>query len=142
MAAKTEKTAQSSEKTAKPRGKPFPKGQSGNPGGRPKTDPEVKALLKGATPAAAQLLIQLMEDPDNRPELRKACAESILDRVYGKVNVAFVPDIINAGEVLPLEYCEADIKAILVGIRRHRLVTALEQDLLEDAREKGKFVIY
>ncbi len=84
MAAKTEKTAQSSEKTAKPRGKPFPKGQSGNPGGRPKTDPEVKALLKGATPAAAQLLIQLMEDPDNRPELRKACAESILDRVYGK----------------------------------------------------------
>ncbi len=75
------------------------------------------------------------------PSMRGSFIEE-RDRLYGKVNVAFVPDIINAGEVLPLEYCEADIKAILVGIRRHRLVTALEQDLLEDAREKGKFVIY
>ena len=40
------------------------------------------------------------------------------------------------------EYCEADIKSILIGVRRHRLVSTLEQDLLEDAREKGRFVIY
>lgn len=47
-------------------------------------DKAVKEMLKGATTQAAQLLIDLMEDPTAKPELRKACAETILDRVYGK----------------------------------------------------------
>lgn len=75
------------------------------------------------------------------PMLRKSFIE-VKDRDYDRVNIAYVSDMINAGEALPIEYCEADIKSILVGVRRHRLVSTLEQDLLEDAREKGKFVIY
>ena len=66
----------------------------------------------------------------------------VKDTDYDKLNVAYIRDFIAAGEPLPVEYCEAEIKGILVGIRRHRLVTDLEQELLEDAREKGKFVIY
>ena len=66
----------------------------------------------------------------------------IINGIKMRVNIAYVSDMINAGEALPIEYCEADIKSILVGVRRHRLVSTLEQDLLEDAREKGRFVIY
>lgn len=66
----------------------------------------------------------------------------VRDKVYDKVNVAYIPYMVDVGEVLPIEYCEADIKSILIGVRRHRLVSTLEQDLLEDAREKGRFVIY
>ena len=64
------------------------------------------------------------------------------DIVYDKLNVAYISDFIKAGDPLPLEYCKPEIKGILIGIRRHKLVTDLEQDLLKDAREKGKFVIY
>ncbi len=66
----------------------------------------------------------------------------IRDTDYGKVNVAYIQDFVDSGDILPIEYCMPEIKGILIGIRRHKLVTALEQDLLEDARAKGKFVIY
>lgn len=66
----------------------------------------------------------------------------IRDTDYGKVNIAYIQDFANTGDVLPLDYCRQEIKGILIGIRRHKLVSGLEQDLLEDARENGKFVIY
>ena len=75
------------------------------------------------------------------PKIRNSFIQ-IKDNDYDKLNMAYIYDMVGTGDPLPLEYCEAEIKGILVGIRRHQLVTGLEQDLLEDAREKGKFVIY
>lgn len=75
------------------------------------------------------------------PRMRNSVIR-IKDTDYDRLDIACISDLVEAGEPLPVEYCEAEIKGILVGIRRHRLVTALEQDLLDDAREKGKFVIY
>ena len=66
----------------------------------------------------------------------------VRDTDYDKLDIAYISDFVRAGDPLPLEYCEAEIRGILIGIRRHELVTGLEQDLLEDARAKGKFVIY
>ncbi len=66
----------------------------------------------------------------------------VKDPDYDKLDIAYISDMVEEGDPLPLEYCEAEIRGILIGIRRHQLVTDLEQDLLEDAREKGKFVIY
>lgn len=37
---------------------------------------------------AAECLMELLEDESLKPELRKSCAESILDRVYGKGKMA------------------------------------------------------
>ena len=34
------------------------------------------------------------------------------------------------------------IKDMIISARKHELITKLEQDLLNDARENGKFVIY
>jgi hypothetical protein len=42
------------------RGRPFQKGVSCNPGGRPKVDPEVKALFDEMTPEASKTLGETM----------------------------------------------------------------------------------
>ena len=69
-------------KKRKPGGRPFPKGVSGNPGGRPKTDPEVKAILKAAAPDAARRLVEMMYS-DNEKIAMWAITD-ILDRTQGK----------------------------------------------------------
>jgi hypothetical protein len=64
----------------------FQKGNPGNPEapGRPKTDPEIKALFKGATLAAAKYLISLIGNPKARPADRIKAAEVIIDHGIGK----------------------------------------------------------
>ena len=57
-------------------------GTSGNPGGRPKEDPEMKAILKAACPRAAAKLVELLDCVN--PKIVLSAANSILDRIYGK----------------------------------------------------------
>ena len=38
--------------------------------------------------------------------------------------------------------CRYRIEDIILSARKHRLTASLEQELLMDARDKGKFVIY
>ena len=77
-------------------------------------------------------------------DLLSSMKNGIIERedAYGKVNVAYVVDFMPAGEIPPVEYCRDRIKNIILSVRKQTLVTSLEQDLLEDAREKGKFKIF
>ena len=61
---------------------PFEKGRSGNPGGRPKENAEVKALARQHGPAAIQKLADLMNCGNPRTEV--AAAQALLDRGFGK----------------------------------------------------------
>ena len=61
---------------------PFTKGKSGNPGGRPKEDAEVKALAREKGPDAIAKLVEHMEGEDDR--LAQAAAIALLDRGFGK----------------------------------------------------------
>ena len=62
----------------------FVKGQSGNPSGKKPMDADVKEMLKAAAPKAAALLIETVNDPEVKIDLRIKCAETVMDRVYGK----------------------------------------------------------
>ena len=66
--------------------KPAKKGECRNPSGRPKMSEDAKAMLKAATPAAVKLLVDTLNDPMEKTETRVKCAETVLDRVYGKAN--------------------------------------------------------
>ena len=60
----------------------------------------------------------------------------------GNINRAYVNDIIMDGQPAPVEYSAPVIKDMIISARKQNLVLNLEQDLLKDARENGKFVIY
>ena len=60
----------------------------------------------------------------------------------GITHMAFVADMVSAGQVAPLEYSAGKIKDIILSSRKLALINGLERDLLNDARENGTFVIY
>jgi Family of unknown function (DUF5681) len=65
-------------------GKPFQKGRSGNPGGRPKVVAEIKELARAHTGKAIETLVSIMTNPKSAPAARVSAANSLLDRGYGK----------------------------------------------------------
>src|SRR6187200_3784070 len=62
------------------KGRPFQKGISGNPGGRPRQDPEVRALCEKFTPAAIATLAEIMGNKKAQPSARVAAAMAILKK--------------------------------------------------------------
>jgi hypothetical protein len=65
-------------------GKPFKKGRSGNPGGRPKVVAEVRELARAHTGEAVATLVSIMTNPKCAPAARVSAANALLDRGYGK----------------------------------------------------------
>ena len=61
---------------------PFKKGQSGNPGGRPKEVAEVRRLAQEHGPAAIERLVELMASENERTAV--AACEAVLNRGYGR----------------------------------------------------------
>lgn len=70
----------------------FQPGQSGNPGGRPRENAEVKALARQYTAEAIACLYAVMTGEDSKPSERTAAAVAILDRGHGKPAQAIVGD--------------------------------------------------
>lgn len=93
---------------------PFKKGQSGNPGGRPKADKRLKELAREKTELALNTLIAIAENGKESASARVAAANAILDRGWGKPTQAVVGDpeqpiagitrvIVSPGETLSAE---------------------------------------
>src|SRR5262245_25567848 len=62
----------------------FQKGQSGNPGGRPKVVGEVQELARKHTAEAVATLVRIMRDKKAPAAAQAVAANSILDRGYGR----------------------------------------------------------
>ena len=89
-------------------GTPFKKGQSGNPKGRPKADPEVKEILRAASPAAAKKLVSLAGSKNQKIALA-ACTE-ILDRTMGKPETTGKVQVEHSGSLS----LQAEVRAALL----------------------------
>ena len=60
----------------------------------------------------------------------------------GVAKLAYIHAMMRKGEVAPLEYSAPAIRDIIISSRKQALISSLEQDLLNDARENGNFVTY
>ena len=65
------------------RGRPFKKGESGNPGGRPRVIAELRALARAHAPDAIKELARLAIKAKSEAA-RVAAIRELLDRGYGK----------------------------------------------------------
>jgi hypothetical protein len=80
---------------ARPRGRPFPKGVSGNPGGRPaqgpdrrKIEADARLLARSCGPEAVEELRTIMKDPAAPYMAKIIAANSLLDRGWGRPPVS------------------------------------------------------
>ena len=69
----------------------FAKGQSGNPGGRPRDEQKVAELARSYTREAIETLAELMRS-GNEERVRGMAAQALLDRGWGKPKVEVVAD--------------------------------------------------
>lgn len=84
----------------------FPKGQSGNPGGRPRDEQKVAELARSYTQEAIETLVGLMRS-SNDERVRGTAAQALLDRGWGKPKVEVVSD--EAGYVQALRAVAAKL---------------------------------
>lgn len=82
--------------------RPFRKGQSGNPAGRPRKLVTVSQLAEGSSEKALKKLIALMDSEKDTVAL--AAAQAILDRAMGKPKQSL--DVTNKKDVADFDLAE------------------------------------
>jgi hypothetical protein len=79
--------------TAKIVGRPFPRGVSGNPGGRPKGLARyVRELVGDDGRRIADFMLGVLDDESERTETRLKAAEWLAERGFGKATLAYGED--------------------------------------------------
>lgn len=62
----------------------FAKGVSGNPGGRPKGEGDIRELARQHTPQAIRRLVKVMNDDNATASAQVAASTALLDRGWGR----------------------------------------------------------
>ncbi len=93
------------------KGKPFTKGRSGNPGGRPKLPAELRERAQAVTGDMLDVLVALARDPAQSGAVRVSAANSVLDRGHGRPTVTVhMPERHSLAD-----YTTAELMAIAFG---------------------------
>jgi hypothetical protein len=107
------------------RGRPFVKGQSGNPGGRSKEVGHVRELARQHTEEAIETLVSIMRDDGQPGRSRAAAAEALLNRGWGSPTQHVEMEVREQPPLLP--YTDEELLARL-------------QALVDEKRERAKRV--
>lgn len=91
-------TPQPRQKKRRGPGRPFVKGQSGNPTGMSKASADVVAQAKALTPVAMATLGEIAADQTAPPAARVSASTALLDRAWGRPQQAV--DMTTKGEKL------------------------------------------
>ena len=105
----------------------FKKGQSGNPGGRPKEDPELKELARAKTKEAIQVLASIMKSKKAPAAARVSAACALLDRGYGKPVQMTELSGPNGGPIETKDLTEKDLAREVAFL----LTSAVRQDTIQ-----------
>ena len=98
----------------------FRKGQSGNPGGRPKIIESVREAARVHTAEAIDTLVALMRRYAEVPAVAERAAEALLDRGWGRPDVSANIKIERNVRALSTDELLADIASVretLAGLR-------------------------
>lgn len=92
---------------------PFKKGVSGNPTGRAKLPPDIKAELRRMTPRALAALSELLDSSDDK--VRMAAAKEVLDRHLGKPQAEQPEGVAGARAEADLALVKAKVRIAEAG---------------------------
>ena len=112
------------------RGRPFERGRSGNPGGRPKADHSITELARSYCPRAIEVLAAIMDDPKATSTARAMAAERILDRGLGKP--LQVSSIAMASTKRAEDLSDDELAAIIAGTQPEAPIAEAEAEQLPD----------
>lgn len=93
---------------------PFQKGQSGNPGGRKKANPELRELARSFTAEAIGAAVKILRKPKATDQAKLKAVEILLERGHGKPTQHIEADV-NLFDNLTLDQRRA-LDAALVAL--------------------------
>jgi hypothetical protein len=96
------------------------KGQSGNPGGRPREIAEVRDLAREHTPEAINTLAEIMNNKDSKDAARVSAASALLDRGYGRPAQALALEVKTKRQELSNEELARRILFIMASANHDR----------------------
>lgn len=92
----------------------FQPGQSGNPGGRPREDRELREACRAKTEKAIKTLERVMDNKKAPPAAKVAAACAILDRGYGRPAQSIAMNLTDSRFVVS-EYTDTELESIVSG---------------------------
>ena len=117
-------------------GRPFPKGASPNPGGRPRGFEDIAQRARDLCPLAIERLGEILRDPKSKDMAVIRAAELLLERGYGKAPAFHTNDPVEFRDVL--ELTDAEIRDRLAAIRGLLIEHGIDPLTLPSPRGNGE----
>jgi hypothetical protein len=120
-------------------GRPWVKGESGNPNGRPKSPVDIAELARQYGPRCIEVAVELLDDAD--PRIRLAALIALLDRGFGRpaqaVSSATDMPTLTLQHLVAARTFGAELAAERAAMEQHPTVINGEATTLPDDKQES-----